>query len=187
MNIAMVSLYPNRNETHIKASGVASYTKNLLTSMPRQPGDHVYVVCNKAPGAQPEHYQEDGLVIMRTFDRTYKFVGQIYRQIKRINPDVVHIQHEIPLYGGLHTAFMLPLLLFLLRRYKVVITLHHVVSLQKIDRQFVRANKSAMPVWAVKLAFRIIMTSLVRFADKVITHEPYFRDVLIKEYQTSGN
>lgn len=185
MKIVMVSLYPNRTEKHIKASGVASYTKNLLKNIPLQPSDELYVICNKVEGAA--EYREDGFTILRTFDRNYKFVRQIYAQIKRIRPDVVHVQQEIPLYGGIYTAFMLPWLLFLLRRYKVVITLHHVVSLQKIDTTFVRSNKSAMPVWAVKLAFLIITKSLVRWADKVITHEPYFRDVLIKEYQARGN
>jgi hypothetical protein len=182
----MVSLYPERAQNHVNnTSGVAGYTKNLLKNVPRAKGDEIYVVCNKING-QAERYQEDGMTIIRAFDRNHKFVRQIYNEIQGINPDVVHVQHEIPLYGGIHTAFMVPWLLFLLRRYKVVVTLHHVVSLQKIDREFVRSNKSAMPVWAVKLAFLVITKSLVRGAHTIITHEPYFRDVLIKEYQARG-
>lgn len=186
MKIAIVSLYPERGAKHVNISGVASYTKNLLKNIPLAPGDQITVVCNKTDG-QTEEYTEDGFTVLRTFDRNAKFVGQIYRQIKQLQPDAVHIQQEIPLYGGIHTAFMLPWLLFLLRRWRTAITLHHVVSLQKVDKAFVRSNKSSMPVWAVKLAFGIITKSLVRWAHAVIVHEDYFRNILISEYGADSN
>lgn len=180
MRIAVVSLYPPRAEKHIQSSGVASYTKNLLKNMGMQPGDEVFVVCNKT-GA-PEAYTDDGFTIARVFDRNYKFVWQIYRYIKKIQPDAVHVQHEIPLYGGIHTALMLPLLVLLLRQFGVVVTLHHVVSLRKIDGKFVRANKSSLPAAVVRAAFRYIVGSIGRWANALITHEEYFKDILVNEY-----
>ncbi len=181
MRVAVVSLYPNRAEKHIAASGVASYTKNLLKNVALQPGDELFVVCNKT-GEAPETYTEDSFTIVRTFDRNYKFAWQIYRQVTKIRPDVVHIQHEVPLYGGLHTAIIFPWLVFLLRRFGVVVTLHHVVSLQKIDVGFVRANKSSAPAWLIRAAFRYIFGTVARWARMLITHEDYFRDILVDEY-----
>jgi glycosyltransferase involved in cell wall biosynthesis len=182
VKIAIVSLYPPRAEKHIQSSGVASYTKNLLRHMHLQPGDEVFVVCNKTK-AKSQTYPEDGFTIARVFNRNFTFMWQIYWYLKKIQPDAVHVQHEIPLYGGIHTALMLPLLIWLLRQFGVVVTLHHVVSLQKIDGQFVRANKSNLPAWTVRAAFRYIISSIGRCANAIITHEEYFKDILVDEYK----
>lgn len=181
MRVVAISIYPERAKKHIKTSGVASYTKNLLKNIPLRADDELYVVCDRFDKCS-EEYKEDGFIVKRVFDRGVFFFWQIYKAVRDIKPDVVHIQQEVPLYGGIHTAYMLQWLVWLLRKYQVIITLHHVVSLEKIDRQFVQANKSSMPVWLVRRAFRVIYTPLIHYAERVIVHEPYFKDILLNEY-----
>ncbi|HSX08180.1 MAG TPA: glycosyltransferase [Candidatus Saccharimonadales bacterium] len=180
MKIAHVTIYPERAQKHIKASGVASYTKNLITAMPAT-DDEVYILCNKT-GAAPETYTEDGRTVIRCFDRSPNFARQLYAELKRLNPDVIHIQQELALFGGIATAYLLQWLLFALRKKHVVITLHGVVSLRKINKEFVAENNSSLPPQAVKLAFKRIYKPLTRYARHIIVHEQVFKDTLIEEY-----
>ncbi len=181
MKIAEISIYPGRASKHVKASGVASYTKNLLKGIPFTKNDEVFVLCDKQDGLE-ETYQEDGFTIVRTFDRGTKFLFQLLRQIKKIKPDVIHIQQEVPLYGGIHTAYLLQWMIFALRKQNVAVTLHHVVNLHMINKKFVTENKSNAPAWMVKIAFQVIYKPLLRWAKAVLVHEQYFKDLLVDQY-----
>ncbi|QQG50947.1 MAG: glycosyltransferase [Candidatus Saccharibacteria bacterium] len=178
MKVAHVTLYPPKNSKHTSGSGVASYSKNLITSI--QASAHTQsVVCNVIDS--PEQYAEDSLDVRRVFVKKPSFIIAVHKELKKLDADVVHIQQELALYGGIVTAFLLQWLVFLWRK-KVVITLHGVVDPSKIDAKFVNENNSRLPVWIVKLAFRIIYTPLVKWSQKVIVHEHYFKSILIKSY-----
>jgi glycosyltransferase involved in cell wall biosynthesis len=183
VKIAEVTVYPAKAQKHVKASGVASYVKNLFGNVPRRSQDDVYVVCEKLNGTA-EAYDEDGLHIIRSFDRNVTFAGSVYKQLRRIQPDVVHFQQEMALYGAVYTMYMLQLLLLVLRLKKVstVVTLHHVVDIKKVDKQFVRANSSRAPAWAVKCAFITIYRPLATWAHALIVHEQCFKDLLVAQY-----
>ncbi len=184
MKIVEVSVYPAAAQKHGKASGVASYAKNLYTNLPRTQKDEVYVLANKLEG-QASAYDEDGLHIIRAFDRNWRYVFQLYRSIRRLRPDVVHFQQELNLYGGMITAVIMQFLLLALRLGGVctVLTMHHVVDLRKVNRAFVRANSSKAPVWMVKLALLIIYCPLTVWARNVIVHEASFKQVLMNQYR----
>lgn len=179
MKIAIVSLYPPRGEKHVEGSGVVSYTKNLVASMAGQ-GHDVAVVCN-AQGT-PESYQEDGVAIYRCFTRNNKFAWQVHRQLTALQPDVVHVQQELALFGGISTAYLLQWLVYAWRD-KTVVTLHGVIDPSKIDTQFVHENNSQLPVAVVKTAFKIIYGPLARWAKHVIVHDQYFKDILVTQYR----
>lgn len=181
MKIVAISIYPQKASKHVKASGVASYTKNLLKNIPLGKDDELFIVCEKLDGVA-ETYQEDGFTIVRAFDRNAKFASQIYNVVKQIQPDVVHIQQEVPLYGGMHTAYMLQYLVRALKKYNVILTFHHVVNLKMVDEKFVRSNGSSLPVWAVKLAFKVVYKPLTRHASRMIVHEDYFKQLLVDQY-----
>lgn len=183
MNIVEVSVYPGKAQKHVKTSGVASYVKNLFTGLPRTKKDTIYILSDKLNGTE-RRYQEDGFFIERIFDRNYKFACQLYRRIRTLQPDVVHFQQELALYGGVYTMYVLQGLLWVLRRTHVptVITLHHVVDMTRINKQFARANGSKAPVWMVKLAFRTIYRPLCALATGLIVHEQCFKDILIGQY-----
>lgn len=178
MKIAHVTLYPPKNAKHTSGSGVASYSKNLITNI--QTSSYAQsVVCHVIEN--PEKYKEDSIDVHRAFVRKPSFIVAVHKELKKLNADVIHIQQELALYGGIVTAFLLQWLVFLWRK-KVVITLHGVVDPSKIDVKFVQENNSHLPVWIVKLAFKIIYTPLVKWSQKVIVHEQYFKSILIKSY-----
>lgn len=187
MKIAVVSVYPEKAAKHIdNASGVAGYTKNLLKNIPLQKGDEIVVICDRKD-AKDEQYKEDGFTVVRAFDRgSLQFARQIRKAVEEVQPDVVHIQHEVSLYGGILSAYRVQWLVRSLRKYRTVVTLHHVVNLQKITKEFVAENKSKAPVWAVKKAFPAIFKPLTRWADHLIVHEKYFKDILVKQYGASA-
>lgn len=183
MKIVQISIYPEKGKKHANAGGVASYTKNLMTSIVSASSkDNIFfVLCQKIDGRY-ESYEEDGIRVIRCFDRTPKFFWQILKEIRKISPDVVHVQQELALFGNVLTAYMLQWLLFCLRGYKTIVTLHGVVSLEKINKKFVKDNNSSLPVWMVKTGFRIIYSPLCFWVKKIIVHEELFRKILSEEY-----
>lgn len=186
MKIAYVSIYPEKDKKHSNSGGVASYTKNLVTNTFHDPKDKIYVLCNLI-NKKREAYTENNINIIRCFEKNPKFLFQILKEIKKIDPDVIHIQQELSLFGSILTAYLLQWLLFLLRKYRTVITLHGIVSLKKIDRLFIQENNSDLPVWLVKIGFYVIYKPLCVWSKKIIVHEKYFKDILINEYGTDKN
>jgi glycosyltransferase involved in cell wall biosynthesis len=182
MKIAHVTLYPPKGGKHISTSGVASYSKNLITNLAEN-NDQQTVICETLGGTE-KSYQEDGIEVRRVFEKNPGFITKIHAALKQANPDVVHIQQELALFGGIATAYLLQWLVFLWRD-KVVITLHGVVDPHKIDAAFVKENNSRLPVWAVRLAFRIIYAPLMKWAKKIIVHEDYFKSIMVQSYGIS--
>lgn len=178
MKIAHVTLYPPKGEKHVSSSGVASYSKNLITSL-IESGDEQVVVCNVL--SQPESYREDGISVVRAFERSPNYIVKVHAALKKADPDIVHIQQELSLFGGIATAYLLQWLVLAWRK-KTVITLHGVVDPHKIDAAFVKENNSRLPVWIVRLAFTIIYTPLMKWAKTVIVHEDYFKEIMVQSY-----
>lgn len=182
MKIAHVTLHPPRGKKHVSSSGVTSYSKNLVGSIPVGSNSQE-VICNIID--TPEIYKEKDAIVHRVFERKPSFVISVHKELKKVNPDIIHIQQELALFGGIVTAYLLQWLI-LLWRSKTVITLHGVVDPVTIDKQFVRENNSQMPVWLVRMAFRVIYTPLMRHAKHIIVHEQYFKDIVTESYGIDG-
>ena len=183
MKIVHIATYPGKGQKHIKGSGVASYTKNLVTSTKVSPDDQVYILCDMI-GGRSETYTEDGITIRRCFSRSPKFMGQLLRELHRINPDVIHVQQELALFGGILTAYLLQWFLFFARHWQLVLTIHGVIDPKKVDKKFVEENNSNMPVWLVRLAFWLIYKPLTIWPHRIIVHEQHFKQTLVESYKT---
>lgn len=181
MRVAHVTLYPPKNSKHVSVSGVASYSKNLVTHLRV---DEQIVVSNTTNGTT-ENYVEDNVSVHRVFERRPGFLLAVHKELKRIDPDVIHIQQELALFGGIFTAYLLQWLVFLWRK-KAVVTLHGVVDPKKINEAFVKENNSKLPVWMVKLAFYVIYKPLMMWTKRIIVHERYFKDIVMQSYGISG-
>jgi glycosyltransferase involved in cell wall biosynthesis len=186
MKIVHISIYPDKGKKHIEAGGVTSYTKNLVNNIHYKKGDQVYILCNKINNKY-DSYIEDDINVIRCFDKNPKFIYQLYKEINKIKPDVIHIQQELSLYGNIITAYLLQWLIVLLHKYTTIITLHGVVSISKINKKFILENNTNAPIWLVKLAFYVIYTPLCIFSKGIIVHEQVFKDRLIKEYKINEN
>lgn len=118
---------------------------------------------------------------------TIFFPFQIARQVLRDKPAVVHLQHEINMYGGPFTAIFFPFLLLLLRfaGTQTVVTVHSVVSGNQIDADFMRTflwPPFHPLILTVRLAFSFLYRSIARFAAKVIVHSRFMGSLLKEQY-----
>lgn len=181
MKIVYITTFPPRKEKHAFTGGVSSYTKNLVTNIPVHTGDTITILCNKIEGKY-DQYEENGIEVIRCFDKKTRFIFQIKKEVKKLSPDIIHVQQELALFGNIVTAYLLQWLLFSLRKYQTVLTIHGVVSLQNINKEFVRENNSRVPVWLVRQVFKMIFKPLCRWAKKIIVHEQYFKQILVNEY-----
>ncbi len=155
LRICLVSTYPPRFD------GIAIYSSELIKSL-KQRSHKVYIICNPDPEVGGHADQEGVFPVMNT-----KKVGwskDVFAVISRLEPDVVHIQHEYGLYdiGGKFSTDLLVLLVQLnLQRIPTIITYHSVyrtlsdkeclfmnVSLQLVDAGIVHEElqKIFLPV-----------------------------------------
>jgi len=74
-----------------------------------------------------------------------------------------------------------------LRRYQVVVTLHGVISLKIVNKKFIKANLFDFPVWLVKLGFQVLYSPICFLSKKIIVHERYFKDILVREYRADAS
>lgn len=186
MKIVYVSTYKGKDKEHSATGGVAWYTNNLVKNIPLQTEDKIYILCDKI-GDKYETYTENNICFVRCFNKDPRFFFQILNEIKKIEPDVVHIQQELALFGNIFTSYLLQWLIFFLKKRKVIITLHGVVSLKQINKKFIRENYSNLPVWLIKIGFYVIYRPLCIWSDKIIVHEKYFKDILAEEYGADEN
>lgn len=187
MRIAHITTYPSQGARHIYAGGVASYAKNLISLMSISQNHDIYVLCNRLNGLD-EEYSEDGIKVVRCFDRNLRYIKQLYGKIKQIKPEMVHIQQELNLFGSVFTAYMLQWFVAWIKKEKirVIVTVHGVVPLEKVDKNFVYANNSSLPACLVRIALKVIYKPLCVKADKIIVHEEFFKNILIVQYGISA-
>ncbi len=196
--IAIVAPFPPPGCRHVASGGVASYTRNLVEALRGQaPGSAprarardrppVLVVAPREDGdarSQPE----DG--VLRVWRRgSPRFVLDVWRAIRRLKPTVVHVQHEVFLFGEGLCVGLVPLLLGLLRLSvpgsSIVVTLHGVPPLRAITPQFLKENgfSSPVPIWMVRAGLLGLFRALVGVAHRVVVHEELFRQRLVREYR----
>ena len=110
----------------------------------------------------------------------YPFI--IFHEIIRQKPDVVHVQHEYFLFGKGFWAIHFPILLILakINRTPLVVTMHHVVPLEKAS-YFENAHSKKIPKVVVK-AFLIVFNRLFSFSSKIIVPSLDFKKTLSNDY-----
>lgn len=182
MKIVHVSLYPPKWELHCDKSGVAPYAKNLATNIPYSEKDRVFIVWDI--DENKEIYQEENIEVRKVFSKWVFFYKDILKEIDTIQPDVVHVQQELALYWNILSAISLRFLLKALqkRNIKTVITFHGIVDVISIDKEFMKENFSALPIFAVKSAFKFIFNPLIKYCDEIIVHEELFKTRILEQY-----
>lgn len=125
------------------------------------------------------------------WNRNWRYVFQVLSRAKKDKVDVIHLQHEINMYGGIITAVLFPLLVFLLRifGFRPVVTAHAAIPIKLIDRRFLEVfnwpyPKLLTPV--VRLIFPIVYFLIGLFAEKVIVHTQTIKKCLESDYHING-
>lgn len=183
LRIGMISTHP------LSEGGVASYTRNLVQCLTR----HVaYVVLFSNGSGNKVLTSSKGIDISKLnirvcWKRGLFYPFQIFREVARNDVDVIHVQHEFFLFGGSLSAGLFPLLLLLLRfsRKPTMVTLHGVVPLSEVNRQFLSENRLNGLSMMLKLGSILSIKAILRLADAVVVHEKCFADVLRNDYKCS--
>lgn len=184
--IAIVSPYPPPKMKHVYGSGIAPYVKNLAEALrDADPKVEIHIVADRREDL-PRLYIDNNIIIHRVYTRSPLYVFQIFKELCRVNPDIVHIQHGYFLYGGLITSIFFPILVALskLVSKKVIVTIHDVVPLRLLeDAEFRIENGIHGPALILKLGLLLVTKLIVLFSNKVIVHEPFFKEYLVRDYK----
>ena len=187
MNIGMISIYPPPQTKHAKLGGVGSYTKNLVEAI-KGNTTKIFIFSNKNSDT-PLTSQDDNIVVNYCWDMgSIKYPIQIIRNIffnKREHIDLFHIQYEVFLYGGALSIVTFPLLLMFLKlcRIPILVTIHQVVPITKLDEKFLAMLGVSGSTGLLKLGLLVLLKFIVFLSDGVIVHESLFKKVLIDDYK----
>ena len=187
MNIGMISIYPPPQTKHAKLGGVGSYTKNLVESI-KNTTTKIFIFSNKH-GDNPSKSQDDNVEVNYCWDMgSIRYPMQIIRNIffnQRERIDLFHIQYEVFLYGGALSVLTFPLLLMFLKlcRIPVLVTIHQVVPLSKLDKKFLTMLGVSGSPLLLKFGLLLLLKFIVFLSDGIIVHESLFKTVLITDYK----
>ncbi|MDP2925333.1 MAG: glycosyltransferase [Nanoarchaeota archaeon] len=159
------------------SGGVATYTKYLFDEEIKI-NKNIVVLADKLSIKLDENKN-----INRCWDKNLKFPYQLSKEIIKRKIKKIHIQQEMHIFGSKITAFILPFFILFLRSIKreITVTLHGVVPLNEVDKDFLKENGySGNPV-LIKLVLKILYSLICLFSSKIIVHEKKFKDYL-KDY-----
>ncbi len=118
-------------------------------------------------------------------DRFYPL--HILRQAFRDRPDLIHLHHEVGMFGGPINASLFPLVPILLKLFgfRIVTTIHAVVKPAEIDRRFLETFAWPRKWWLVfpvRVYFFLLNWVISLFSDRVIVHAQILKKTLIESY-----
>jgi len=179
-DVTLVAPYPTAGQRHAGPSGVASYAANLSHALAAR-GAAVEVVAPIEPDApdEPRRTRDGPIVVQRPFRRGARALLDAMSAAAATRAPVVHLQHELFLYGG-PTAVpaLLPALAGLQRRTRSVVTLHQVVDPGHVDRDFTALHRVRVPAPLAKHALAGVQRSVASLAGACIVHERPFADTV---------
>jgi glycosyltransferase involved in cell wall biosynthesis len=177
-DVAMISPYPRLRGPNVHPSGVSGYSQRLARALT----DHGVGVHVVAPRIEGEHDLDraDGVVVERGFVRGPTAMPRAVRVARATGAPVVHLQHEVFLFGGSSSVPGLLPALASLRRQGVgpVVTMHQVVDPASIDLDFTRLHRVGIPPRAARIGMAALQRAVSRFASTVVVHDPSFRSMV---------
>ncbi len=125
--------------------------------------------------------------IRNVWSKSPKYISDILSQLRIDRPAVVHLQHELNMYGSLTTAIMFPILVALIRLsgYKVVTTVHAAVYKNQINTDFLmmfHQNSTFVRPFMLKIIFEYLFRSISLFSHSIILHTKLSESILVKDY-----
>jgi glycosyltransferase involved in cell wall biosynthesis len=171
-DITLLTPYPPAGVRHAGHSGVASYSANLASALADE-GARVRVIAPHEPGEPPEA-TDRGVRVLRVGSRGPRALLKAARAALASPTGVVHLQHELFLYGGVAALPSLPVAVERLRRRRpLAVTLHQVVDPDDIDRHYTRMHRVAVPP-ALARAGLTGMQRYLAHRTRTVVHEEAF-------------
>ena len=114
---------------------------------------------------------------------------QIFKTLLNNKVDVVHIQYETYLYGGMFSALAFPLLIALIRLVgrPVIITMHGVVPLSKMNKFFLKENRIPSNALIMRAGLTFLVKIIVSLSTAIVVHEKSLMNILTKEYKCAAS
>jgi glycosyltransferase involved in cell wall biosynthesis len=171
-DVALISPFPANGERHGGFSGVAGYTARLAGALADH-GAEVAVIAPTEDGA-PARERHGAVKVERRFAPGATALPRAAQAARATGAPVVHLQHETFLYGGPSSVPGLPRALRMLRRSEVptVVTMHHVVEPQTVDRDFTRLHRVRAPARVARAGLARVQAAIRRNARAIVVHEP---------------
>jgi glycosyltransferase involved in cell wall biosynthesis len=171
-DVALISPYPAGGDRHGGFSGVAGYTARLAEALADR-GAEVTVIAPAEDGAQARE-SVGRVTVERRFMPGASALPRAAQAAHGTGAPVIHLQHETFLYGGPSSVPGLPRALRWLRRVgsPAVVTMHHVVEPQTVDRAFTRLHRVRAPARVARAGLARVQNAIRRNARAVIVHEP---------------
>ena len=172
-DVAIVSPFPPPGRTHDGITGVAAYTANLARALSSQ-GASVAVVAPDETKA-PSSHRADGVLVSRSGPRGPFALPRAIRRAAAMRPRVIHLQHEMFLFGGLSSIATLPKAVKLMRNHEqgAVTTVHQVVNAEQVGPEFLKMHRLRGPVAAARVAMNAYQAVLASIG-LIIVHEAGF-------------
>lgn len=161
--------------------GVGTYSASLLELLSRAPFEHT-VLCNRdADGDRIATLPANVHALPTwTFDR-FDMPRVIARAVEVSQPQLIHLQQELFLYGRGPKALLFPLLLRRLRRrHEVVVTVHGVTTSREIDENLLAGRRTPVPLAIVRPVIVGIFRSIARSGAHLVVHSETLRERLIE-------
>jgi glycosyltransferase involved in cell wall biosynthesis len=121
------------------------------------------------------------------------FPFQIFKQVLKDRPNIVHIQYEFTTFGPFWTNLFVPLAMILIKiaGVKTVLTVHSVIPKDIVDRKLMQQLLPAIAKFdATGYLFRIFLVFLYRTiaisADEIVVHGEWYKKNMILSYKTSA-
>ena len=175
-DVTLVAPYPTGGQRHAGPTGVASYTANLAHALVGR-GACVEVVAPVEPTApaEPPEVLDGPVRVRRAFTRGPRGLRDAAVAASRTGAPIVHLQHELFLYGGpASIPAVVPALASLRRRTHPVVTLHQVVEPDDVDRDFTALHRVRVPPRVARHALGGVQRSLASLSRACIVHEAAF-------------
>ena len=177
MRVAIITTY--QPETH--------YSRYLFEGLNTVKGRDDNIVLYVDINTDNEKIHDKNIKLV--WDSGFESINKIIFQLRRDNINLVHLQHEFNMYGGIKGVFYFLRLLFALRDYKRIVTFHAVINVKEIDDNFLTIfslKKFKKLKFFIRLAFKWFYKISIKFSDKIIVHSLCLKNTLIKAYSVSG-
>lgn len=177
-DLVLVAPYPPPGSRHAGMSGVASYSANLAHALDQR-GAAVAVLAPADPDS-PSAHRDGRIRVERPYRRGPGALMAAARAAGDLGAPVVHVQHELFLYGGPASVPGVLAGLGALRRSGrgPVVTMHQVVAADDVDRDFTRMHRVGVAAPVARHCLRAVQNAVGRLARPCIVHEAAFADAV---------
>lgn len=185
--IGVVSPFPTKEGNAVTFSALAGYTETLLRSMGLENSSKFLILAQR--NTDKKEYVENVEGFSVSYVWRYNspiFFIDILVEILRLKLKIVHVQHEVFVFGK--KQYIYPYLYILLQillkifGVKIITTIHGVVPSNSIDKDFSKSNKVVAPLKLIKFGLKLMYKSTCKFSNYIIVHNEKLKKLLISNY-----